>query len=643
MTDKINLLLIDDKDENLIALEALIQRSDINIFKTTNPNQALKLAWEKDISIALVDVQMPEMDGFEFVELLKSNPKTRDILVLFVTAISKESRYAVKGLNAGAVDYLYKPLEPYITAAKVDSFILLAKSQRELVRKNKELENYAIQVENSADIICMLDPDSYRVISVNSSVERVLGFTPQEVIGKSIIDLTVDNHDSVTKNMLNDISENEAVVKNFEDRFLNFKKDFQWLECRVSKKNDLLMMNLSDVTLKKNYTNELIRSRDIAEHARKLKESFLANMSHEIRTPINGVIGMVTILKDTELDEYQRKVIEMVDVSSQSLLGVVNDILDLSKIEAGKFSIVRAEVDIRQLMRNVCDMLKFKADEKSVSVLSSIDEAIPQFIIADSLRLTQILTNLMSNAIKFTQNGFVKLRVSMFNRHNNRASISFMVEDSGIGIPYDKLNIIFDSFAQAEADTANKYGGTGLGLTIAKKLAELKGGDITVKSTVGKGSIFTFTNDFTLVHDKHNMQQNDIVIEPFETRLKILLAEDNFINQFAATTILKKWNIEVDVAENGAIALEMLSTNDYDLILMDTYMPVMGGFEATRKIRTEFTGKKQNIPIISLSAAVLEEEVRQAQEVGMNAQVSKPLNPKLLYAEIKKTLSLVAQ
>lgn len=637
MNNKVNLLLIDDKEENLIALEALIERNDINIFKTTSPNHALKLAWENDIAIALVDVQMPEMDGFELVELLKSNPKTKDILVIFVTAISKESKYAVRGLSAGAVDYLYKPLDPYITSAKVDSFVQLAMSQRELVKKNKELENYAIQVENSADIICMIDPLTYRILGVNSSIERVLGYKPEEAIGKSIIDFSVDKHESVIKNMLSDIVGDENAVGKFEDRFLNFRQDVQWLECRVSKRNDLLMLNMSDVTIQKNYTNELIRSRDMADHARKMKESFLANMSHEIRTPINGIIGMVNILKDTDLTDQQNKILELIDVSSQSLLGVINDILDLSKIEAGKFSIIRGETDVRAVTRNVCDILKFKADEKGISLINEVEERIPKYIIADSLRLNQILTNLMSNAIKFTQKGFVKLSVNMFDKRGNQAKISFSVEDSGIGIPHDKLEYIFDSFSQAEDDTATKFGGTGLGLTITKKLAQLKGGDLSVKSVAGKGSIFTFTNTFTVVEDaKVAVNEKDTEIIPFENPVRVLLAEDNFINQFAATTLLKKWNIEVDVADNGEIALNKLAENDYDIILMDTYMPVMNGYEATRKIRSEFEGGKQTIPIISLSAAVLEEEVRQAKDAGMNAQVSKPFNPKVLYKTIRE-------
>lgn len=637
--NRLNLLLVDDKEANLIALEALIKRDDISIVKTTNPNEALKLAWEMDIAIALIDVQMPDMDGFELVELLKNNPKTKNILVIFVTAISTESKYAVKGLHTGAVDYLYKPLDPYVTSAKVDSFIQLAQSQRELIAKNRELENFAVEVNNSADIICRLDPDTLRIISVNPAIESVLGYKPNGVLDKSLLDFTEDKHLSVTKYELERLltADQESCI--FEDRFRNFKQETQWLECRVKKKNELLLLNMSDITVRKNYTNELIRSRDIAQHAKKMKESFLANMSHEIRTPINGIIALNHVLKDTDLTPEQTTILDLVAVSSQSLLGVINDILDLSKIEAGKFSIVRSETNLRYLVKSVCNILKFKADEKGISLTAHIDDNVPEFIYADSLRLNQILMNLLSNALKFTEKGAVRLTVKASEHHADKVKLAFHVEDSGIGISYDKLEHIFDSFSQAEDHITATYGGTGLGLTITKKLAELKGGQLSVQSMIGKGSVFTFVNRFTIISD-HQAKPAEaaVVITPFEKTVRVLMAEDNYINQFAAKNVMKKWNVSIDIAETGEATFEMLKQNDYDIVLMDIYMPGMNGYEATRKIRKELTGYKQRIPIITLSAAVLEEEVLEATDSGMDAVVSKPFNPGILYAKMKQLL-----
>lgn len=637
--NKLNLLLVDDRQENLIALEALINRSDIQIIKTTDPNEALKLAWENDISIALIDVQMPGMDGFELVELLKNNPKTKDILIIFVTAISTESKYAVKGLHTGAVDYLYKPLDPYVTAAKVDAFIQLARAQRELILKNRELENYAVEVNNSADIICQIDPATMRILSVNPSIESVLGYKPGEVTGRSLTDFAEGKDQSVTRFRLDQMISESQDSSTFEDRFRNFRHDIQWLECRVKRKNGLLLLNMSDITVQKNYTNELIRSRDLAEHAKKMKEGFLANMSHEIRTPINAIIALAHVLKDTGLSKEQNHVLELISVSSQSLLGVINDILDLSKIEAGKFSIVRGDTNVRTLAKNVCDILKYKADEKNLSLILHIDETVPALIYADSLRLNQILMNLMSNAIKFTDKGYVNLEIRVSERKADKIRLLFIVEDSGIGISADKLEHIFDSFAQAEDDTTMRFGGTGLGLAITKKLAELKGGTLSVKSMLGKGSVFSFSNWYTVIDSSQRRPgDEDIEIVPFEKPVRMLMAEDNTINQFAAKNLLKRWNVEMDVADDGQVAFEKLQRKDYDIVLMDIHMPRLNGYEAARKIRNELPEPKRSVPIITLSASVLENEVRAAQDAGMDDVVTKPFNPKILYAKIKRLL-----
>lgn len=639
--NRLNLLLVDDRQENLIALEALINRSDIHIIKTTDPNEALKLAWDHDIAIALVDVQMPGMDGFELVELLKNNPRTKDILILFVTAISKESKYAVKGLHTGAVDYLYKPLDPYVTAAKVDAFIQLARARRELIQKNRELENFAAEINNSADIICQLDPDTLRILSVNPAVERVLGFKPAEVLGKCMADIAEGKDQSVTCFRLDEMVKEKNDHCTFEDRFRNFRHEIQWLECRVTRRNDLLLLNMSDITVQKNYTDELLRSRDLAEQARKMKEGFLANMSHEIRTPINAIIALSHVLKDTPLSPEQGHILELISVSSQSLLGVINDILDLSKIEAGKFTIVRGDTNLRALARNACDILKYKADEKNLSLMLNVDEAVPMLVYADALRLNQILMNLLSNAIKFTEKGYVNLEIRAGERKADKVKLVFIVEDSGIGISADKLEHIFDDFSQAEDDTGARFGGTGLGLAITKKLAELKGGSLNVKSMLGKGSVFSFTNWYTIIDthkDKH--MEEEIEIVPFEKTVRVLMAEDNTINQFAARNLLKRWNVEMDIAEDGQAAFEKMQENDYDLVLMDIHMPRLNGYETAHKIRTELPEPKCHVPIITLSASVLENEVRAARDSGMNDVVAKPFNPKILYAKIKSLLAI---
>ncbi|HWW37673.1 response regulator [Pedobacter sp.] len=521
--EKINILIVDDRPENIIALEALLQRDDVNVISTTLPNEALRLSWEMDISIALVDVQMPEMDGFELVEILKSNPRTKDILIIFVTAISTDTKYAVKGLNTGAVDYLYKPLNPFVTSAKVDSFIQFVRTQRDIKKKNEELQAYQ---------------------------------------------------------------------------------------------------------------KKLIQAKEEAEQGKRIKENFLANMSHEIRTPINGIIGIANLLNSTPLTEEQKEMVGLLEISSNSLLGVINDILDLSKIEAGKFKINRAETDLIKNCNSVINLLRIHAKEKDLELLTEYDEQIPALVMADSLRLNQILMNLIANAIKFTQKGNVTLRVKVLDSKGNNLQIEFSVTDTGIGIAAENIEKIFETFEQADEQTTIKFGGTGLGLSIVKNLAKLKGGILNVKSEEQKGSTFCFTNWYEVVsNEKYEETPGSGKLAPFEN-VRILIAEDNSINAFLIKKILKDWNIQFDLVENGKESLEKLKENDYDLILMDTFMPVMNGLEAIKLIREGYAPGKENIPVITFSAAVMDDDKKTAMSAGANDVISKPFEQDVLHKKI---------
>ncbi|PJJ79424.1 hybrid sensor histidine kinase/response regulator [Mucilaginibacter auburnensis] len=638
MPAPINILIVDDREENIIALEALLARDDIKIFSTTSPNEGLRIAWENHIAIGLIDVQMPEMDGFEFAEMLKSNPRTKDILILFVTAISKETKYAVKGLGAGAVDYLYKPLDPYITSAKVDSFIQLARYQADIIQKNEELYNFSLIVKNSADIISVVNAESFGIISINPAVERILGFTPEKLTGTSIIDLTIESERAPFRTALGRIIKDNIASSVFEYQFNTFSKAVIWVECRIAYRNRTLFLNISDISAQKSYQEQLVKSKELAEYGKKAKETFLANMSHELRTPVNGIIGISNLLRKTDLTEQQRSMIELLEVSSQSLLGVINDVLDISKIDAGKFSIVRTPGNLHELIRSVYRLLKFKADEEFIEFFLEIDPQVPEYIIFDSLRLNQILMNLLSNALKFTKRGYVKLNVSVIEKQDNKVRLKFNVEDTGIGIPQHRLGAIFNSFEQAEDDTATKYGGTGLGLAIVKKLAELKGGDLIVNSQVNKGSVFTFTNWYTLAPKPKDEVEITANLTGF-SNLNILVAEDNLINQFMLSKILKDWQVNVDIVSNGLRALEKLSEKNYDIILMDTHMPEMNGYQTAKKIRLDFDEPKRSIPIISLSAASFDHEQQEAIASGMNDVLGKPFQPDQLHRMIEKLVN----
>jgi len=640
----VNILIVDDKEENIVALEALLQRDDINLLSTTSPNEALRIAWENTISIALVDVQMPEIDGFELVEMLKSNPRTKDILVIFVTAISKEAKYAVKGFGSGAVDYLYKPLDPYITSAKVDSFIQLAKTQAEIKEKNVELQNYALVIKNSADIIATVDAQSLRITTINPAVERLLGYKPIEVIQRSIVDFVVPASQMDFRQRLSDVINENSSSSVAEFQFETFDKRTIWTECRIAYRNKTLFINMSDISPQKSYLEQLIKSKEAAESAKKIKENFLANMSHELRTPINGIIGLTHMLRTTSLNDQQLSAVDLLEVSSQSLLGVINDVLDISKIEAGKFNIIRTPNNMRKVAKSATDLLRYKADDKNIELILSVDPEVPECLLFDSLRINQILMNLLSNAIKFTEKGKVQLHIDLLEKQQNNVQIKISVTDTGIGIAPNRLTKIFDSFEQAEKDTNVKYGGTGLGLAIVKKLIELKGGELTVNSEVGSGSTFSFINWYTIapqsaVDIPNASTSTQKALVPFRD-VRILVAEDNLVNQFMLSKMLKDWDIAVDMVDNGRKVLQKLALNDYSLILMDTHMPELNGYKTAQSIRVEFEEPKRSIPIISLSAASFIHEQQQALTAGMNDVLSKPFQPQELHGKISKLLMI---
>jgi len=386
--------------------------------------------------------------------------------------------------------------------------------------------------------------------------------------------------------------------------------------------------------------SELKQAKEKAEESLQIQEQFLANTSHEIRTPMNGIFGMTRQLLETPLTVEQSEYVHAIKESSNNLLHVVNDILDISKIRAGKIIFENIEFRISDLFKSLQFILQYKADEKNIYIKSNIDDQIPSVLKGDPIRLNQILLNLAGNAIKFTENGGVTFSAEIVSKENNHASIQFCVTDTGIGIPQDKLDYIFETFAQAETHTTRKYGGTGLGLSISKFLVEKQGGEITVASKVNQGSSFCFTLNFEIGNPNWKGQviqkTEGIPVDANLSHIKILLIDDNIINQRVAVYELKKWKANVDVVNNAKQAFEKLQENEYTIVLMDISMPVMDGFEATRYIRSQFKSPINNVPIIAMTASALIGEKEKCYGVGMNDYISKPFDPVLLYTKIIK-------
>lgn len=380
----------------------------------------------------------------------------------------------------------------------------------------------------------------------------------------------------------------------------------------------------------------LQKAKQDAEQGLKAKTEFLSTMSHEIRTPLNSVVGMSHILLKTQPRQDQQQHLEVLLFSANNLLSIVNDILDFSKIEAGKISFESIETDIRYIVKNITGGLNSEAEKKRIQLISNVDERLQQKVLTDSTRLTQVLNNLVHNAIKFTEKGTVKISVELVNQSKNTIELRFSVQDTGIGIAIDKQKLIFEQFTQADSSTSRSFGGTGLGLTICKRILELQGSILKLESEVGVGSRFYFEQTFTTGTTETAVTQQLTTALPKEedkplTGIHILLAEDNLMNVLVARTFLERWGAVITVAHNGAEALVLLEQPiAYKLILMDMHMPIMDGYTATKKIRE----KGIQIPIIALTASLPKDVENQIIETGINDIVVKPFEPDELYRKV---------
>ena len=379
-----------------------------------------------------------------------------------------------------------------------------------------------------------------------------------------------------------------------------------------------------------NRTSEIQRLLQEARETSRLKTEFLANMSHEIRTPMNGVLGMLQLTAGTQLNPEQQNFVDLAKRSAENLLSLLNEILDLSKVESGFLELDEQPFVLRDSINQICSLLQPNAEGKGIRIESQVDASLPTQILADRNRLQQVLLNLIGNAVKFTDSGFVKFKIT----RGEGDELHFLVEDSGIGIAPEKQAFIFDAFRQADGSTTRRFGGTGLGLAISQKLVLLMGGSIKVESEVGLGSRFSFSIPLkTPIENEARPEPAGPVESSFLNPLRILLAEDNRVNQLVVTKLLERQGHSVTLAEDGALAVEAMQRQSFDLILMDIHMPVLDGIRATEKIRELQSGKR--IPIVALSAGVLAEERKRCFDAGMNAFIGKPVRD----AELREMLA----
>lgn len=511
------ILIVDDVQLNLDLMKEILSEKGYQVATAINGKSAIAKAKAHKFDLILLDLVMPDIDGFEVCSILKSNALTQDIPVIFLTA-AKENNNITKGFNLGAVDYIPKP------------------------------------------------------------------FSKEELLARVNLHLTL-----------------------------------------------------------RKYQLDLIHSKEKAEATAQSKASFLANVSHEIRTPMNGIIGMIDILKNTPLTQEQHEYVDIIGISSENLLMIINDVLDFSKIEAGQISVEYICFDLVEEINEVVKILKYKALDKNIEFTSTILPEVPRFVVGDPLRLKQVLINLCTNAIKFTSKGYVHIKAKLVSQNESQVRLYFEVEDTGIGISPDNQVKLFKSFSQAEASTARKFGGTGLGLAISKSLVQMMGGEIGIISEEGKGSTFYFEGEFgistdEIIDNSEGKSENVVLSLP---KLKILLAEDNVINQKVALLNLQKFGHEIIVVNDGLQALEAYKKESPDVIFMDVKMPNLDGVEATIMIRDyeKINNIAAQVPIVAMTANTHDEDLY--LKAGMNNYLSKPFNSKDLENLIESLYQLL--
>lgn len=532
------ILIVDDKPENLVALEAILKNFDAQIIKANSGNEALTKTIEHDFALALIDVQMPEMDGFEIGSLLRQVEKTKLLPVIFLSAIHSEDQFLIQGIEAGVVDFIIKPFLPRILQGKVKIFL-------DLHEQKKRLE---IEIEQ--------------------------------------------------------------------------RKQTE-LHLRETEKN-------------------LIEAKLKAEESDRLKTAFLANMSHEIRTPLTTIVGFAGLLcEKAASDENRAKYANYIYRSSEGLIAIINDILDIAKIEAGHLKIKREMVDINYLLNEIFSTFKVKLEKMNKSHIQlklNMPEGPAPLLMSDEGRLRQIITNFLGNASKFTSDGSIE-----FGYRDMDEQVEFFVKDTGIGIPEDKFGLIFDRFQKLEDSNAKDNGGTGLGLSIVKKLVQLLDGEINVTSKVNEGSCFSFRISYekttgVFQEDMHAVKALNGNTEIDDTKWNsksILVVEDEYSTYVLLESYLSQRGMKVKWARNGREAIEIIqSESKFDAVLMDIRMPVLSGIDAFIEIR-KFN---REVPVIAQTAYALAEERDRLREIGFNGYITKPIIKKDLFKILNTVL-----
>jgi len=602
----------------------LIQDNDLRYTFVHNPQLGLT---QSDM-IGKTEYELTDKEIADKLTNIKQNALTTGEPVCLETSMKSKS---------GELEYFSGSYAPkFDNSGKISGLIGYFRNVTELKQieseHRKSEEKFKLIFEKSLAPIMIAD-DKGNYLAVNKAASELFEYTIDELTSMNVSEI-------ITTTNPNAAAQYEEYIKKGEDKgefeFVSKNgtpKIVKYNAVRVSPDFNLSIM--MDISEEKRISEELTQAKLHAEEAMNSKQQFLSNMSHEIRTPMNSIVGFTKILLKTNSNEIQKEYLHAIKTSSEVLIVLINDILDLAKVDAGKMEFEKRIFKLQESISTIIHLFEHKTKEKNIELIKVYNTKIPILLKGDSARLHQIILNLLSNAVKFTNEGSITVSVDLLEENDKKVAIEFSVKDTGIGIPENKIDKIFNNFEQASAFTSRLYGGTGLGLAISKQLVELQGGSISVKSVLGKGSTFSFILNFDKTNDIIEREPDSIEFAAEIKNLKVLIVEDVKLNQLLLKTILSDFGFEYDVADNGKIAIEQLKSNLYDIILMDLMMPEMNGFEASEYIRNKMDSK---IPIIALSADVTTVDIEKCKAYGMNDYISKPIDEKIL---LTKIISLV--